>query len=193
MCAVRRVPPKRPPSPSGDSGRASADWRSLLPFCPAPASPSDRAAGDLLLQFTSSARSLREGLLRIYGPRGFNDHKFIVLVALNAMTSHTSTPSALADYAGITRASMTDVLDGLARRRWIVRHRDPENRRSVRVKLTVAGRHALMAVAQDYFELSSHLLRSVPPDDLAAFARVCAFLHDVGARLAPHDDSTASS
>jgi len=189
MSATPRASSKRRSSAPPESGaRVAADWRSLFPLCPgATAAPSERAAGDLLLQFTFSARSLREGLLRIYGPRGFNDHKFIVLIALSAMKSRSSTPSILADYAGITRASMTDVLDSLARRRWIVRHRDPENRRNVRVKLTATGRRALEAVAAHYFELSAELLRSVPANDLAAFARVCAFLHDAGSKLAPRN------
>ena len=189
MSATPRASSKRrPAAPPASGARGAADWRSLFPLCPGPkATPAERAAGDLLLQFTCSARSLREGLLRIYGPRGFNDHKFIVLIALSAMKSRSSTPSILADYAGITRASMTDVLDSLARRGWIVRRRDPENRRNVRVKLTAAGRRALGAVADHYFKLSSELVRSVSADDLAAFARVCAFLNEAGAKLAPRN------
>lgn len=163
-----------------------ASWRTLLPLCLRKAQPprhTDTTAGELLLQFTASARAVHEGFMRIFGPGGFSDHKFTVLVVLLAIEPESSTPSDLAVQAGITRASMTDVLDGLERRRWIERRRDPQNRRTTRVTLTATGRRAVIEAASLYLQIAADLVRPIPPADIAAFTRVCTALQDAGKAL----------
>jgi DNA-binding MarR family transcriptional regulator len=172
-----------------DAPLGSLEWRTLLPVCLRKARQSthaDPAAGELLLQFTASSRAIRDGFMRIFGPAGFSDHKFIVLVVLLAQDPTPSTPSELAEHASITRASMTSVLDDLEQRRWIERHRDPENRRTIRVTLTSRGRRAIGEATALYLEIAADLVRAISPTDLAAFARVCDFLQNAG-RAMPGD------
>ena len=65
--------------------------------------------------------------------------------------SKTSTPSALADKAGVTRASMTGLIDGLEQNGLVARVYTKDDRRSVQVKLTDAGQAKLDAVMPDYY------------------------------------------
>jgi DNA-binding MarR family transcriptional regulator len=65
--------------------------------------------------------------------------------------SKTSTPSALADKAGVTRASMTGLIDGLEQNDLVARVYTKDDRRSVQVKLTDAGQAKLDAVMPDYY------------------------------------------
>lgn len=176
----------RPALPALPTTLGGVDWRTLLPGCLHKArasSPADPAAGELLLQFTASARAVHDGFMRIFGPGGFSDHKFTVLVVLLALHPAASTPSELAAHAAITRASMTEVLDALDRRGWIARRRDPANRRTQRVTLTALGRRAVTQAAALYLQIADDLVRPLAPADLAAFGRVCAFLQSAGKAL----------
>lgn len=148
--------------------------------------PNDWRSGELLAQFTASARAIHHGFMRSYGPRGWTDHKFMVMVVLSALHPAPSTASQLAPYAGITRASMTDVLDSLIRKGWIVRRRDSRtDRRMIWVNLTPKGRKAIGEAASLYLTMASEIVRPLPPDDLAAFERICERLRLAGEALAP--------
>jgi DNA-binding MarR family transcriptional regulator len=61
--------------------------------------------------------------------------KDVDLKCLDLLTRHgPHSPSALAKLAGLHPATMTGVLDRLEKAGWIVRERDPDDRRSVLVK-----------------------------------------------------------
>lgn len=138
--------------------------------------PAKLAAGELLLRFTASARALHEGFMRVFGPEGLTDHKFIVLVVLAAIDPQPSTASQLAVHAGVTRSSMTKVLDGLEHSGWIKRVRNAHNRRIILVKLTPRGRSVIGEAAARYLGIAADLVRPLDPSDLAAFVRICACL-----------------
>lgn len=132
------------------------------------------------MRFTASARALHDGFMRVFGPRGWTDHKFIVLVVLSSIDPQPSTASELATHAAITKASMTDVLDRLERRGWIGRERDARDRRVILVKLTPKGRRAVAEAAALYLELAADIVASLPPDDLPPFERICERLATAG-------------
>ena len=56
--------------------------------------------------------------------------------------------SALASARQMRISAMTPVIEALARRRWISRHAEPEDRRRIRLELTASGRRALAAARQ---------------------------------------------
>ena len=74
-----------------------------------------------------------------------------VLILLMREESATSTPSILADKLGVTRASMTGLLDGLEQSGLISRVFAKEDRRSVKIQLTIAGQAKLDVVMPDYY------------------------------------------
>ncbi len=165
------------------------DWYGLMADCLQNAGkrlPSDRRSGELLARFTASARAIHHGFMQSFGPRGWTDHKFMVMVVLSALDPAPSTPSQLAPYAAVTRTSMTGVLDDLRRKGWIVRSRAPQDdRRTVLVNLTPKGREAIAEAASLYLTMASQIVRQLPADDLAAFERTCERLRLAGEALAP--------
>lgn len=177
--------------------RCEPDWHGLMADCLRNAGrrlPNDSRAGELLARFTASARALHQGFMKSFGPHGWTDHKFMVMVVLSALDPAPSTPSQLAPYAAITRASMTDVLEGLERRGWIVRRRDRRtDRRSILVNLTPAGRDAIAEAASLYLTMASQIVRVLPSDDLAAFNRICERLRLAGESLAPRSIQSSES
>jgi len=63
----------------------------------------------------------------------------------------TSTPSVLADKAGVTRATMTGLIDGLAQSDLVERVYAKDDRRSIQIKLTALGQAKLDEVMPDYY------------------------------------------
>lgn len=74
-----------------------------------------------------------------------------VLILLMREESTTSTPSALAEKLGVTRATMTGLLDGLEQSGLVTRVFAKEDRRSVKIQLTSAGQAKLDVVMPDYY------------------------------------------
>lgn len=164
------------------------DWHGLIADCMRNAGkrlPKDWRAGELLARYTASARALHHGFMRSFGPRGWTDHKFIVMVVLSASDPSPSTPSRLATYAAITRASMTDVLAELDRLGWILRSRNSRgDRRTIRVNLTARGRAAIAEAASLYLTIARQIVRPLSPADIARFTRVSERLRLAGESLA---------
>lgn len=74
-----------------------------------------------------------------------------VLILLMREESLSSTPSMLAEKTGVTRATMTGLIDSLEQGGLVVRVFDKADRRSVIVKLTDAGQAKLDVVMPDYY------------------------------------------
>lgn len=86
--------------------------------------------------------------------------RFTVLMQLNRATccSGASTPAELAEAAGVTRATMTGLIDTLVRDGYVTRKPDPNDRRMVAVKLTEAGSELVQALLPSYFQLMADLM-----------------------------------
>ena len=69
-----------------------------------------------------------------------------------------STPAALADESGVTRATMTGLLDTLEKDGVIRREADRHDRRTVLVRLTETGRALLERMLPDYFECVGRIM-----------------------------------
>lgn len=74
-----------------------------------------------------------------------------VLVLLMREDNLTSSPSELAEKAGVTKASMTGFIDGLEREGLVLRLMDTLDRRKFLIKLTPAGEKKLDEVMPDYY------------------------------------------
>lgn len=74
-----------------------------------------------------------------------------VLILLMREESKTSTPSILAEKAGVSRATMTGLIDGLEQSNLVARIYTKDDRRSVQIKLTQAGQAKLDVVMPDYY------------------------------------------
>ena len=70
----------------------------------------------------------------------------------------TSTPTDLADKAGVTKATMTGFIDGLVREGLVTRVTADDDRRKLLIKLTEAGQQKLDVVLPDYYQKVSALM-----------------------------------
>ncbi len=86
--------------------------------------------------------------------RGLSQGRFTVLMLLCDKTcgrSHTFTPAQLAEIAGVTRATMTGLVDTLERDGMVVRTPDPADRRQITLQLTADGISFLNEILPEHF------------------------------------------
>lgn len=92
---------------------------------------------------------------------GLLQGRWWVLILLMREESYTSTPSVLADKAGVTRATMTGLIDGLEQSGLVERVFTKSDRRSVLIHLTEAGQEKLDAVMPDYYQRLRQCMRGL--------------------------------
>lgn len=85
-----------------------------------------------------------------------SEGKFVLLFLLRDLPNGLA-PHELATRAGVTRATITGLLDGLERDGFLARHNDSQDRRKVSVRLTEKGQ----AVANDLFDEHSQWIASL--------------------------------
>ncbi len=69
------------------------------------------------------------------------------------------TPAELAEAAGVTRATMTGLIDTLERDGFVTRESDPSDRRMMSVRLTSKGESFLHGMLPGHFQLLAGLMR----------------------------------
>lgn len=88
-----------------------------------------------------------------------------VLILLMREDSKTSTPSILAEKSGVSRATMTGLLDGLEQNNLVSRVFTKTDRRSIFIKLTEAGQAKLDVVMPDYYSRLRDCMKALSEDD----------------------------
>lgn len=73
--------------------------------------------------------------------------------------------SQIAETLGMDRTTVTYLVDELEKRGWLVRERDPADRRAHVVSLTAAGRQALTAIKPTVLEAKKELLTPLSEDE----------------------------
>ena len=111
----------------------------------------DISAISTFLHLLRVATDLSTALDECLSRHGLLQGRWWVLILLMREETYISTPSALADKAGVTRATMTGLIDGLERDELVERIFDPQDRRRISVRLTAAGQARLDAVMPDYY------------------------------------------
>ncbi|MEY3747681.1 MAG: hypothetical protein RL194_1140 [Pseudomonadota bacterium] len=111
----------------------------------------DISAISAFLHLLRVATDLSVALDACLSRHGLLQGRWWVLILLMREDALQSTPSALAEKAGVTRATMTGLLDGLERDGLVARELDPHDRRSVSIRLTAAGQQKLDEVMPDYY------------------------------------------
>jgi DNA-binding MarR family transcriptional regulator len=100
-----------------------------------------------LLRTGDELLALDEEMLNSYGTR---HGRFNLMLILMKCSADGATPASLADKTGVTRATISGLLDGLEKDGMIERRPDSEDRRLIRVNLTAAGRSFLDKILPGY-------------------------------------------
>lgn len=99
-----------------------------------------------------AASDISTALDALLARHGLLQGRWWVLVLLMRQDDLTSSPSELADKAGVTKATMTGFIDGLEREGLVSRFMDTNDRRKFLIRLSVAGQQKLDEVMPDYIQ-----------------------------------------
>ncbi|ABE50846.1 MULTISPECIES: MarR family winged helix-turn-helix transcriptional regulator [Methylobacillus] len=98
-----------------------------------------------------AASDLSDALDKMLQQHGLLQGRWWVLVLLLREDNLSSSPSELAEKAGVTKATMTGFIDGLESEGLVTRLTDRKDRRKLKIKLTPAGRKKLDEVMPVYY------------------------------------------
>ena len=105
----------------------------------------------LCFQTLSLAAGIDRDCAALLAPHGLSEGRFVLLFLLDAAPDGLA-PNMPAERAGVTRATVTGLLDGLEREGLVARHAEASDRRALRIRLTRKGQQ----IAQQVFAQHSH-------------------------------------
>ena len=149
----------------------------------------DPAAVEAFLVLLRTGSDVLASLERFLSSHKLSQGSWTVLMVLNRDPAVPLMPSELASKCGVTRATMTGLLDGLERKRMVRREPEPSDRRTLRVRLTPGGIGALDGMTHDYYRRVALLMRDLNDDDKRQLSdmlfRVLANVGTIAAADAP--------
>lgn len=133
-----------------------------------------------LFGLIETSRAILRHLQARVGEHGLSEARFGALLVLWARAPEPLKAAELAYHTGVSRSAMTDIVDQLAAEAWVARDRSEADRRSVRIRITPAGRARLQAALHDFMQGSVELLRGLPEGTAARIGEIC---RELNARL----------
>jgi DNA-binding MarR family transcriptional regulator len=109
----------------------------------------------ILLRVASDAIAAVEAYLNRHG---ISQGRFTVLAVMNREPETAMCPSDLAVKCGVTRATMTGLIDGLERDKLVKREHSQGDRRMMQVRLTPEGIQFLDSILPEYFRRLASLM-----------------------------------
>ena len=158
--------------------RIVADWRRERPDL-------DVEPLEVFSRVTRLARHLDLARRSAFSSHELDSWEFDVLAALRRAGERSElSPGALVTATLVTSGTMTNRIDRLEERGLVERHRSPDDRRGVVVRLTAAGRARVDAAFTDLLAHEARMLAPLPAEQRPALA---ALLRTV---IAQFDDPT---
>ena len=119
----------------------------------------DASAVDATLVLLRVASDVFEGMGAHLGRHDVSQGRFMVLVLLDRCSHGEGIlPSEIAEQLGVTRATVTGLLDGLEKETLISRTMHPDDRRAFCIELTPKGREFLAAMLPEHYRRIAGLM-----------------------------------
>jgi len=118
-----------------------------------------------------AASDISDALDKLLAKHALLQGRWWVLVLLLRQPDLTSSPSALAEKTGVTKATMTGFIDGLEREGLITRLLDNQDRRKFLIRLTAVGQQKLDQVMPDYYSKVSALMSMLTAEQRAVMIK----------------------
>jgi len=137
----------------------------------------------ILLRVASDALTAVENYL---GRHGMSQGRFTVMAVLNREPESPMCPSDLASKCGVTRATMTGLIDGLQRDSMVKRGPHQGDRRMMQVRLTADGIKFLDDILPEYYRRLAKLMGNLSETEKVSLEDMLARINaGVPAMLAP--------
>ena len=125
----------------------------------------DAETHNLLLKLLQGFSDLLAVDALILSSLGARRTRLVLLMLLSTHAQREMTPTDLAKATGVTRATVSNLLDSLVTHGLVARRPDPQDRRIVRVSLTSVGDQLVQRVSPTYFAWFTRALAPVTEDE----------------------------
>jgi len=154
------------------------------------------AAIEIIFRVLALASAIDRDCAERLGVHRLSEGRFVLLFLLASSEPQEALPSQLARRAGVTRATVTTLIDGLESQRFVERSRGDSDRRVVTVRLTPKGRRLAAVLMSEHTRWIAGLTRGLTSADRAMLTRVLVKLWrrtDAGRRQAQRRSKNAES
>jgi DNA-binding MarR family transcriptional regulator len=134
----------------------------------------DPEAMAAFLAFLRTACEIFHAAEEHFTRNGMSCGRFTVLALLNRKPGQTLTPSQIAQSCGVTRATVTGLLDNLEEEGLIKRVRSEGDKRTMQVHLTAEGTRFLDRMLPDHFRRMAKLMSNLGSRDRRDLRRLSA-------------------
>ena len=119
--------------------------------------------------------------------------KAATLMGAEPCVAGPRTPAELADAAGVTRATMTGLIDTLERDGYVKREPDPVDRRQMSVLLTPSGEKFLMEFLPGHFKAIAGIMGTLTETERKTLVRLLVKVQQQAAALNPRRDTAPAA
>ncbi len=124
----------------------------------------DPLSMETMVKLLRTSSDLLAGFEALLGRYGLSQGRFLILVVLNRTPDHPLTPSELAGKMGVTRATMTGLIQGLERDEFISCQVDEIDKRRRMVRLTAKGLMRVEEILPGYYHRAARLMAGLDRD-----------------------------
>ena len=111
------------------------------------------------------------------------------LMGADECTPGPRTPAELADAAGVTRATMTGLIDTLERDGFVKREPDPDDRRMMSVRLTSRGECFMQEFLPGHFKAIASIMSTLTEPERKTLVRLLGKVQEQAAALHPRHEA----
>jgi len=151
----------------------------------------DSTANEPFLNLLQTGNMISEEIDRIVSRYNISHGRFTVMMLLNRPLGESCTLATLARESGVTRSTMTGIIDTLEKDGMVVREADAHDRRTVHVRLTELGCDKLEAMRPGYFQCVTHIASPLNARERKELVRLLQKIQE-GLTPAPLKSSTQS-
>ncbi|PJL15233.1 MarR family transcriptional regulator [Stenotrophomonas maltophilia] len=125
----------------------------------------------LCFQLLSLSTAIDRDCATRLAPHGLSEGRFIVLFLLHG-AGGTLPPHELAERAGVTRATISGLLDGLQREGLLQRRHDAEDGRRLQIVLTARGKHLAEELFNQHTQWIGGLFKGLDANEQAQLSQL---------------------
>jgi DNA-binding MarR family transcriptional regulator len=129
----------------------------------------DLASVETCLTFLDTTADVYAALDTHFARHGLSVGKFTLLMQLFVVGEQGLTPSEFAERAGVTRATITGLLDGLEREGLVQRQPHPADRRMLTIYLTDKGRELVSNLLPEHFCRTTSMMAQLTATEKKTF------------------------
>jgi len=147
----------------------------------------DPTAVDAYLSIVVTGNAISRAIESYLARHAIAPGRFGVLMYLLRERDQRGVPSAMAEWLGVTRATITGLLDGLERDRLVRREPHARDGRMTQVALTAKGQACLDRLLPDYFRMTGGMVAGLDERERKTLTRLLGRVRE-GAATAPSGD-----